>query len=72
MPPVRVQLDQHHTHFTNLDIITGKVILSLFSDEAISQIVVKLEGESMSRLAVPQIDNNNKRKVETEVHKVRW
>ena len=72
MPPVRVQLDQQHTHFTNLDFITGKVILSLSSDEAISQIVVKLEGESMSRLVVPQIDNTNKRKVETEVHKVRW
>ncbi|KAI9777522.1 MAG: hypothetical protein M1839_008816 [Geoglossum umbratile] len=70
MPPVRVQLDQPHNHFTNLDFITGKVILSLSSDEAVSHIVVKLEGESMSRLVAPQVDNTNKRKVETEIHKL--
>ncbi|KAH0564885.1 hypothetical protein GP486_001724 [Trichoglossum hirsutum] len=70
MPPVRVQLDQPHTHFTNLDFITGKVVLSLSYDEAISKIVVKLEGESMSRLVAPQPDSTNKRKVETEVHKL--
>ncbi|KAI9855582.1 MAG: hypothetical protein M1813_009721 [Trichoglossum hirsutum] len=70
MPPVRVQLDQPHTHFTNLDFITGKIILSLSNDEAISKIVVKLEGESMSRLVAPQLDSTNKRKVETEIHKL--
>ncbi|KAH0543027.1 hypothetical protein FGG08_002635 [Glutinoglossum americanum] len=70
MPPVRIQLDQPHIHFTNLDFITGKIALSLFNDEAIAQIIVKLEGESMSRLVAPQLDNTNKRKSETEIHKL--
>ena len=69
----RVQLDQPHAHFTNLDYVTGQILLHLTSEEAISSIVVKLEGESKTRLA-DQLnvvhDRPNRRRVELEVHKV--
>ena len=69
---VQLQLDRPHAHFTNLDVVTGKVILKLVADEAVSSIVVKLEGESKSRLAGPKIAYNDGRtkKPEVEVHKV--
>ncbi len=69
----RVQLDRPHAHFTNLDFVTGRVILSLTSDEAVSAIVVKLEGESKTRLAgqkAVQHDGQPAKKTEQEVHKV--
>ena len=68
---VRILLDRPHTHFTNLDYITGKVLLQLNTNETISNIVVKLEGESKTRLAAPDngIDNRGGR-TELEVHKV--
>ncbi|RAL64113.1 hypothetical protein DID88_003301 [Monilinia fructigena] len=50
---VRIQLDNPHTFYTNLDFISGRVILNLTSDEAVSRIVVKLEGESKTRLLRP-------------------
>ncbi|MCJ1379154.1 hypothetical protein MMC17_002254 [Xylographa soralifera] len=50
---VHIQLDRPHAYFTNLDIITGRVILSIFSEETISAINVKLECESRTRLAMP-------------------
>jgi hypothetical protein len=71
---VRIQLDEPHAHFTNLDFITGKAILSLGLDTPISFIVVKLEGESRSRLAAPKYPHNersDKKRTEMEVHKVR-
>lgn len=49
----RLQLDKPHSHFTNLDIISGIVVLSILGPETISAITVKLEGESRSRLAGP-------------------
>lgn len=52
---VNIQLDQPHAHFTNLDFITGKVILTILNNETIAAIVVKLEGESKTRLAVSQL-----------------
>ncbi|MCJ1453857.1 hypothetical protein MMC28_004206 [Mycoblastus sanguinarius] len=48
---VRIELDRPHAHFTNLDIISGRCILSILSPETISAITVKLEGESRTRLA---------------------
>lgn len=63
-----IRLDKPHNHFTNLDYITGRVVLQLHSDTAISAIHVKLEGESRTRLANPP--NGDKRKSEIEVHKV--
>lgn len=50
---VRVHLDNPHQFYTNLDFITGKIILNLTSDETISAVVVKLEGESKTILIKP-------------------
>ncbi|KAL2222309.1 hypothetical protein M432DRAFT_218375 [Thermoascus aurantiacus ATCC 26904] len=67
----RIHLDRPHAHFTNLDFITGKVIVQLHSDTAISGIQVKLEGESRTRLAGPRYsDRPDKKKTELEVHKL--
>ena len=66
--PVTIYLDnQQSSHFTNLDLVTGKVGVHLRSETAIAGIQVKLEGESRTRL----IDNHDKKRIETEVHKVR-
>ncbi|KAI9682934.1 MAG: hypothetical protein M1829_006370 [Trizodia sp. TS-e1964] len=68
---VRIELDKPHSHFTNLDFIAGTVYLTLNSDEAISSIVVKLEGESKTRLAPPRLvaERGDRRRHEIEVHK---
>jgi hypothetical protein len=50
---VRIQLDSPHSFYTNLDVISGRIILSLTSDENVSAITVKLEGESKTVLARP-------------------
>lgn len=50
---VRIQLDNPHAFYTNLDVISGKVILSLSREETISTIIVKLEGESKTTLLRP-------------------
>ncbi|KAH8599096.1 hypothetical protein B0O99DRAFT_505108 [Bisporella sp. PMI_857] len=47
---VHIVLDNPHTFYTNLDYIAGRIILSLTSDENISAIMVKLEGESRTIL----------------------
>lgn len=70
---VRIHLDRPHAHFTNLDFITGRVILVLATDTPISSVVVKLEGESRTRLAAPKYpnsDRNEKKRTEVESHKV--
>lgn len=73
---VRIQLDKPHAYFTNLDVITGRVILNLPRDETISAIVVKLEGESRTRLSAPSSyanESSSRREravTELEVHKV--
>jgi hypothetical protein len=50
---VRIQLDKPHSFYTNLDFISGRVILSLTSDDNVSAILVKLEGESRTVLMRP-------------------
>ena len=74
---VWIQLDRPHAHFTNLDFITGKVFLRLQVSESITSIVVKLEGESKTRLgteyvpgAYAQHDRYDRGRTELEVHKV--
>lgn len=70
----RIHLDRPHAYFTNLDFITGKVIVQLATDTSISAIQVKLEGESRTRLAGPRFQGDvrpDKKKTELEVHKVR-
>lgn len=50
---VRIKLDDPHAFYTNLDYLSGKVVLSLANDENVSAIVVKLEGESITMLMRP-------------------
>ncbi|KZF24247.1 hypothetical protein L228DRAFT_92352 [Xylona heveae TC161] len=70
---VRIQLDRPYNHFTNLDYISGRVTLNLTSDTSISAVVVKLEGESRTRLAGPRTpysDRPDRKKTELEIHKL--
>jgi Arrestin (or S-antigen), N-terminal domain len=71
---VRIQFDRPQIHYTNLDFITGKVVVHLVADAAISAVTVKLEGESRTRLSGPKLAYNNerseKRRTELEWHKV--
>lgn len=71
---VRIQFDRPQVHFTNLDFLTGKVIVHLVADAAISAVTIKLEGESRTRLSAPKLTFNNersdKRRTEFEGHKV--
>lgn len=69
---VRVQLDRPHGDvYTNLDFVTGRVILTLPTDATISAITVKLEGESKTRLDGPKSPHDqDRRKVLFEVHKL--
>ena len=74
--PVRVQLHQTHSSYTNLDEISGQVILSLVTQETIAAITVKLEGESRTRLAgiggpPGGFDPYARNQTQLEVHKVR-
>ncbi|KAJ5096314.1 hypothetical protein NUU61_005670 [Penicillium alfredii] len=68
-----ILLDSRHTHYTNLDFLSGKVVLGLHTEAAIGGIQVKLEGESRTRLSGPrnpQNVNSDKKRTELEVHKI--
>lgn len=72
---VRIQLDKPQGAFTNLDQISGVVILSILSPETVSAITVKLEGESKSYLAGNvnprrNYDGFEKEGSRQEIHKV--
>lgn len=75
---VRIQFDDPHTFYTNLDFISGKIILSLTSDENVSAVMVKLEGESRTVLMRPTPQQNpqlytrrdNRQGLAMENHKV--
>lgn len=70
---VAIHLDRPHKHLTNLDYLTGKVILTLQSETSVAGIQVKLEAESRTRLAGPKYPHNehsDKKRTELEVHKV--
>ncbi|KAI9368283.1 hypothetical protein BJX61DRAFT_231280 [Aspergillus egyptiacus] len=73
MSAVAIYLDRPHTHFTNLDFITGKVILTLHSETSVAGIQVKLEAESRTRLSGPRYphhEHSDKKRTELEVHKL--
>lgn len=55
---LRIALDNAPEFYTNLDIIQGRIVLGLTRHEQIGAIIVKLEGESRTSLAVPANDNN--------------
>ncbi|KAJ5782123.1 hypothetical protein N7457_003897 [Penicillium paradoxum] len=68
-----IVLDSRHTHYTNLDFLTGKVVLQLPTEAAIGGIQVKLECESRTRLSGPKHPQNahsDKKRTELEVHKI--
>lgn len=72
---VRIELDKPQGAYTNLDQISGKVILSILGPETVSAITIKLEGESKSYLAGSSNPRRNYDKFEKEssrheVHKV--
>ncbi len=69
---VRIHFDKPDVWHTNLDFVTGRVILSLPSDATLQAINVKLEGESKTRLGAPKAtDSDRKARTEIEIHKVR-
>lgn len=71
MSIVRVQLDNPGAFYTNLDILSGKVILNLPYDETIAAVTVKLEGESKTMLRRPQIPGERRMDdTTTEYHKI--
>ena len=67
---VHIVLDQDSAIYTNLDIVSGRVMLKLAREETIIGIVVKLECESRTRLAAPNEDRRGAYETELEVHKV--
>lgn len=75
---VRVHLDNPHQFYTNLDYISGKIILNLTTDETISAVVVKLEGESKTILIKPPPDygrdkpptRDERNRIAMESHKI--
>lgn len=71
---VHIQFDQlESTCYTNLDFVSGTIVLTLPNDAAISAVTVKLEGESRTRLAAPKFPHNersDKKRTELELHKV--
>ncbi|PNY29416.1 Uncharacterized protein TCAP_00672 [Tolypocladium capitatum] len=50
---IRIALDHQPEFYTNLDHVKGRVILGLNRAEQVGSIVVKLEGESVTALQVP-------------------
>lgn len=65
-----IVLDQpSNIAFTNLDLISGKVVLKCAKSTDLSSIVVKLEGESRTRL-LSVAGPGEKQKPRLEYHKV--
>jgi hypothetical protein len=74
---VHIELNDPLEFYTNLDFISGRVILSLTRDENVSAIRVKLEGESrtfiMPQTRRPSLDplgHNQRHTIPTENHKL--
>ncbi|KAI9718502.1 MAG: hypothetical protein M1828_006685 [Chrysothrix sp. TS-e1954] len=68
---VQIALKNPHTVYTNLDYIQGHVVLNLSNPASISNIVVKLEGESRTRLmGMGNPDIGERPRPRDELHKV--
>ncbi|KAF1988542.1 hypothetical protein K402DRAFT_391761 [Aulographum hederae CBS 113979] len=68
---VKIFLDTPHAHFTNLDEISGRVSLKVSTATNVSSVVVKLEGESRTRLLAPPDEFGRERpRPVVEVHKL--
>jgi len=67
---VQIHLDHPHEHYTNLDVIKGRVLLRVPNPSNVSNIIVKLEGESRTRLMAPiRPDRPDRQRPVLEVHK---
>jgi hypothetical protein len=69
---VQIILDPPGTSgiYTNLDIVSGRVVLRLPKAGNISQVVVKLEGESNSVLEEEGVAGERGRSVASEKHRI--
>ena len=66
-----IVLDQPgNSSFTNLDEISGRVIVRSGKGANVDQILVKLEGESRTRLLSPMGPNGERPRPQLEYHKV--
>ncbi|KAL7623385.1 hypothetical protein AAE478_007067 [Parahypoxylon ruwenzoriense] len=72
MSTIRIALDNPPEFYTNLDFISGRVILGLQKHEVLGNVIVKLEGESRTALTVPVSDRDDlgRRSIVTENHKI--
>lgn len=68
---LRLVFDNPRPSYTNLDVISGRVILKVSSNSVVSSITVKLEGESKTRLLAPGLIEHEKQRPVAELHKVR-
>ena len=59
---VRIVLDNPPEFYTNLDFVSGRVVLNLGRPETVGAVVVKLEGESRTALAPPLEDPDHHRR----------
>ena len=66
---IRIHLNSQHPVYTNLDVLSGTIVLCLSREEPFNNIIVKLECESMTRLSTPRADGR-RQDVEFEMHKV--
>lgn len=67
---VQILPDTPFTVFTNLDIIRGRIVLRLPTTTPIVSIIVKLEGESRTRLLAQLHPRDERAKPVEELHKV--
>lgn len=65
-----ITLDQGAATFTNLDVISGKLEVRTNRSVAVNNIIVKLEGESRSRLTPPTTLPSDRPRPLFELHKV--
>ncbi|GAM90735.1 hypothetical protein ANO11243_087800 [Dothideomycetidae sp. 11243] len=65
-----IRVDQDFTTFTNLDTISGHVIVRTSKPVSISGITIKLEGESRSRLLPAPTVQNERPRPQLEFHKI--
>ncbi|KAK7744528.1 hypothetical protein SLS53_003413 [Cytospora paraplurivora] len=57
---IRIALDNPPEFYTNLDVISGKIILGINRPEEIGAVIVKLEGESKTALSIPSNSRNSR------------
>ena len=68
-----IVLDQAlNVSYTNLDQVSGKVIVRCGKSLEVSAIDVKVEGESRTRLLAPEGPGGERGKPQVEYHRVSW